>query len=150
MTLIVSPSHWSVPLQDVSQDLLHLIILETEDEGVQEGYDYSAQDWGTFVEQHGLSLWYKDIEKNGASIVDDHHCKVWGTSGECFLVLGSCGGPGNSGKNASIGNWGQRQWHWCGEHKSHQLQQAMSLQESLSKGQLWQKKWSIPLGSQKG
>lgn len=50
--------------------------LQTEDDRFQEGHDDTVQDRGPFVEQHGLSLWQMDVEKNGAAVRDDHHCKV--------------------------------------------------------------------------
>ena len=76
MTLMVSHSHGSVPPEGISQSSLHLLIAEAEDERFQEGHDNIVQDRDPFVEQHGLSLWQMDVEKNGAAVRYDHHCKV--------------------------------------------------------------------------
>lgn len=73
---MVSRSHGSVPPEGISQGSLHLLIAETEDDQFQEGHGDIVQDRGPFVEQHGLSLWQTDVEKNGAAVRNDHHCKV--------------------------------------------------------------------------
>ena len=74
---MVFRSHGSVPPEGISQGSLHLLIAEAEDEWFQEGHDDIVQDRGPFVEQHGLSLWQIfSVEKNGAAVRDDHHCKV--------------------------------------------------------------------------
>jgi hypothetical protein len=54
--------------EDISQFLFHFVTVEAGDDWVQERYDDTIQYVVTNVEQHGLSFWQMDVEKDGAAI----------------------------------------------------------------------------------